>query len=588
MGSSAISYDEVLARLLEAENVIGALLSAQADAVVTNHGVQILRLHETDRALHAAKLSLERLLEDRTRSLIEANEKLLQEISDRKRAEGAFAASEQKFRALLESASEGVVAIDSSKRIVLVNACTEKMFGYRREELTGKSFDFLAPGILPEMDGAGGKDRAESSVLQAALPPREVEVCRKDGTVLPIQISLSFTEVGREPLALALILDLTERRRAESRQRDSQRLESLGLLAGGVAHDFNNLLTAILGNASLLAESVPPHASHYLKAVMGGAEKAAQITRQLLAYAGKGKFSITDLNLSTLVRENAELIRVSIPRGIEISLNLQENIPLIQADAGQIQQVLMNLVINASEAIGETASGTIAIATSEEDVPENIQSSLGSGRYVRVTVSDTGCGMDAAIQARIFDPFYTTKMYGRGLGLSAVRGILRSCGATIDVESEPDKGTTFTLLFPALEIDAGTAAAEAAGFTPAGRATILVVDDEDGVRALATAALERAGHHVLQASQGKEAVELVRSNPEIELVLLDINMPVMGGRAALDEIRVLRPNLPVVVSTGYGADESRRVMASAKEPIAFLPKPYTAQQLVRSIGSALA
>ncbi len=553
MNSSAISYDEVLARLREAEGVIQALLSAQADAVITPGGVHMLRLHATDHALHAAKTSLEQLLADRTRHLMEANEELLRENAERKRAEAALAASESRFRALLESASEAVIA-GPAGRIELVNASTERMFGYERRELSGLPVEKLLPA-----DGVGR---------------------RKDGSEFSVEVSRSIAEVGGEQFALALIADITERKRMEDSLREMQKLESIGLIAGGVAHDFNNLLTAILGHASLLLDDVPAPANRQLQAVIGGAEKAAQVTRQLLAYAGKGQFHITDLDLSALLRENADLIRVSIPKHIEIRLELKDNLPRVQADAGQIQQVLMNLVINAGEAIGEGRSGLIRVATDEL-----VQA---GSRSVRVRVSDNGCGMSESTRDRIFDPFFTTKVYGRGLGLSAVRGILRTCAGSISVESAPGCGTTFQLLFPAVAAGADAAYGSLPCAVASRDATVLVVDDEDGVRAFASAALRGAGYRVLEATHGKEAVDLIGAGEAVDLVLLDVTMPVMGGREALERIVQLRPGLNVMVTSGYGSDEVKRLMSVSGSHAGFIQKPYTAQQLRQCIDSALA
>ena len=584
MSTGAISYDEVVARLKQAEDVIQALLSAQADAVVTRGGVQLLRLQETDRALRLAKESLEGLLEERTQDLLRVNQELIRENTERKRAEEALAASESKFRALLESASEAVLAVDSAGRIAFVNASAEKMFGFERRELAGKPLEALLPGIIDHMNEA----LRDLSPTQHPTKGSGLELAgnRKNGSQFPIEISLSFAVANGERLGLALVTDITERKRIEESLRQGQKLESMGLLAGGVAHDFNNLLTAILGNASLLAEEVPAGAAHHVNALISGAEKAAQITRQLLAYAGKGRFLITDLDLSSLVRENAALFRVSVPKGIEIKLNLKEDLPRIHADAGQIQQVLMNLVLNAAEAIGDAAPGTIGIGTGEEDIPEN-HSEAPAGRYVRIMVSDTGCGMSEATKAQIFDPFFTTKVYGRGLGLSAVLGILRSCAATIEIDSKPGSGTTFKLLFPAVEPDVASSDSAAEGIGARKSATILVVDDEDGVRAFAVAALSRAGYTVLQAAHGKEAVDLIASNRPVDLVLLDVTMPVMSGREALEEIRKLQPNLKVMVTSGYGSEEARRLIVSAGKEAGFLQKPYTAQRLLHFIDSAV-
>jgi PAS domain S-box-containing protein len=573
--SRAISYDDVLNRLREAEDVIQALLLDHADAIVTPGGVHMLRLHETDQALHQAKASLEKLLKDRTSELVRANQELWQEIKERKAAETALAASETKFRALVESAPEAVIAVDEFGFIALVNAATEQMFGYSRNDLIGRPMESLVPQGLVEIGAAQGDRRTPVPV-----PGQEFTARREDGSEFPIELRVSLVDAGDQRMALALVTDISERKTVEARLRETQKLESIGLLAGGVAHDFNNLLTAILGNASLLLDDVPEHAIGRLRAVISGAEKAAQVTRQLLAYAGKGQFLISDIDLSALVRENAELIRISAPKRIEIRLDLKDGLPRIHADAGQIQQVLMNLVINACEAIADGDNGAISISCGAE-------SSAGA-RWVYVTVTDTGCGMSEQTKARIFDPFYTTKVYGRGLGLSAVLGILRSCAATIEIETAPGKGTTFSVLFPAVEAEPKVEAATAPPADSRAGATVLVVEDEDFVRAFTVAALKRAGYSVLQAVHGEEAVAAVREKGRIDLVLLDVTMPVMGGREAFEKIRELRPNLPVMVTSGYGSDETARLMDLVGKEASFIQKPYRAQQLLDSIEAAIA
>jgi len=553
--SPAISYDDVLRRLREAEDVIETLLGARADAVVSQSGVHFLRLQETDRALHFAHDSLRQLLDERTQDLLRANAKL--------------AASEARFRALLESAPEAIVTSGADGRIVLVNSNTEQMFGYNRQELAGAPLELLVPAGTAEIQKAR---------------PEELTGRRKDGSEFPVEVSVSVAEANGELLTLALITDVTDRKRIEAQLRETQKLESAGLLAGGVAHDFNNLLTAILGNASLLSEQVSAEAQPLVDTVISGAQKAALVARQLLAYAGKGKFEIVDLDLSSLVRENAALIRASIPKRIEIQLDLESNLPRVHADAGQLQQVIMNLVINGAEAIGENA-GVITVSTATEQLTDH--TSLAGGRYVRVTVTDTGCGMDDVTKDRIFDPFFTTKTYGRGLGLSAVLGIVRSCAATIAIESAPGRGTTFRLLFPAVETALPSPAPQRQE-TGARTGTVLVVDDEDGVRSFTSAALQRSGYRVLEASHGRQALDLLRNNGKVDIVLLDLTMPVMSGRETFEQMQALRPNLAVVITSGYSSEEAYRLVPAADgtEP-KFLQKPYTPRQLLECIDTAL-
>jgi len=383
-----------------------------------------------------------------------------------------------------------------------------------------------------------------------------------------------------------------ERRSLEEQIQQSQRLESLGLLAGGVAHDFNNLLTGILGNASLALDVLDPPepARGMLESVIQASERAADLTRQLLAYAGKGRFFVRPVDISTLVREIGELMRTSIPKKVRFLLDLADDLPPVEADATQIQQLVMNLVLNAGEAIGDGA-GTVHVVTRLETRSLNGASSASSGRHVCIEVRDTGCGMDEATRAQIFDPFFSTKFTGRGLGLAAALGIARSHQGKIDVESSPGAGSTFRVWLPASEkaaaeerIPAGTHRLHA---DLDGTGGILVIDDEPLVRAIAKSTLEHFGYSVFEAEDGARGVELFRQlQGDIALVLLDLTMPEMGGDEAFVLLRRTQSDIPVILSSGYDEAEATRRFAG-KGVNGFLKKPYTAETLAERVKSIL-
>jgi two-component system CheB/CheR fusion protein len=381
-----------------------------------------------------------------------------------------------------------------------------------------------------------------------------------------------------------------ERKSLEEQIRQSQRLESLGLLAGGVAHDFNNLLTGILGNASLALDVLDPPepARSMLESVIQATERAADLTRQLLAYAGKGRFFVRHVDVSTLVRDIADLMRTSIPKKVRFMLDLAADLPPVEADATQIQQLVMNLVLNAGEAIGEQG-GSIQLATQLEERPSNGAGSPSAGRYIRIEVRDTGCGMDEATRSQIFDPFFSTKFTGRGLGLAAALGIARSHKGQIDVDTSPGNGSVFRVWLPVAEtgtVERGDAAHRSHP-VPAGGGIILIIDDEEVVRGTAKAALEHYGYTVYVAENGPAGIRLFHDfADQISMVLLDLTMPEMSGEETFDRLKQIHADVPIIISSGYDeAEASRRFIG--KGVSGFLKKPYTAETLAELTNAAL-
>jgi len=376
--------------------------------------------------------------------------------------------------------------------------------------------------------------------------------------------------------------------------RQAQRLESIGILAGGVAHDFNNLLTGVLVNAKLILDDVPPDHPARTRAeeIAEAAQRAAGLTRQLLAYSGKGTFDIQRIDLSALVRDTSELTRLSIPKNVSLELELAEALPAINADASQIQQIIMNLVINGAEAITMEKQGSVVMRTGIEDIDEQfIQRTLISdvepGRYVFLEVQDTGYGMDAPTLARIFDPFFTTKFTGRGLGLAAVLGIIRGHKGTVQVQTAPGEGTTFKVLFPASDSTTIPPRPKLEMGTLRGSGTILVVDDEAIVRKVAQAALEQSGYTVISADSGEAAIDLFRkATDEIAIVLLDMTMPGLSGYETFLELKRARPAVKVLLSSGYNEMETTQRFAGQRLA-GFLQKPYTAAALGEKIREVL-
>ncbi len=419
-------------------------------------------------------------------------------------------------------------------------------------------------------------------------------------------VLLHLTPTAQEPSQFRLLTERIEalgrevqrrkeaeaqRRKLEEQMLQTQKLESLGVLAGGIAHDFNNLLTSVIGYCDLAQLEVAPSSPAYtlIEDAVQGARRAAELTQQMLAYAGKARFTVGPVQLSQLVMDITRLLEVSISKKCVLRYDLMPELPHCEADATQLRQVIMNLLINASEAIGDR-SGTITIATGAawcdaQYLRENhVDDGLAEGLYVHLKVADSGHGMTADVRARIFDPFYTTKFTGRGLGLAAVLGIVRAHGGAIRVYSEPGRGTTFKLLFPALPVAEGVpvrAPAADAGWRGSG--TVLVVDDEESIRALGQHILERLGFTVVTAADGREALhryrELADASP---IVLLDLTMPHLDGAATFRELRQLRPDVRVVLMSGY-SEQAVEPQFAGKGLAGFIQKPFRLDELRRVI-----
>ncbi len=446
--------------------------------------------------------------------------------------------------------------------------------------------------------GAGLRSRLEV-LLDATAPTALGEFQSPDGKRTH---SLRGCSLGRRAVGVGFF-DLTARKKFEAEQRataermqHAQKLESLGILAGGIAHDFNNLLAGILGNASLalleLPESSPVRP--LLDRVEATARVASDLTRQMLAYSGRGRFVIEGVDVSTLVEEMVRLLNVTLSDRAVVRYDFAQGLPLIEADASQVRQVVMNLVTNASDAL-EGTSGSICVRTSLQRVDRSYASAywlddeLEPGDYVVIEVSDTGSGMSEATKARLFDPFFTSKAMGRGLGMAAVLGIVRGHKGAIKVYSEEGKGTTIKALFPvapSAEPSGSYAPIESA--RPMDGSLVLVVDDEETVRTIACKVLEREGCRTLAAEDGLEGLRVFEAHAaEIDLVLLDLTMPHLDGEEVFRVIRGLRPELPVILTSGYNEQDTLARFAG-KGLAGFLQKPWTARELIAIASNTLA
>ncbi len=531
----------------------------------------------------------------------------VQDITERKQAEEALRESEEKFRGIYEESPIGIELYDREGRLLDANRACLEIFGISDAKAVKGFKLFEDPNLSGEFKAQ--LQRGENVRYEMAFDFERVRTLglyetTKSGTIhLDLLITpLSGVKKASSIGYLVHVRDITERKQAEeerrkleAQMRDVQKLESLGVLAGGIAHDFNNLLMAILGRADLALHSlsrVSP-AYHHVQEITRSSERAADLCRQMLAYSGKGRFVVGRHDLSEIVREMGQLLEVTVSKNAMVRYTLAEDLPAVESDVTQIRQVIMNLIINASEALGDTR-GVITVATGVMAcdgiylAESYLDDGLPEGQYVTLEVSDTGCGMDAETRSRVFDPFFTTKFTGRGLGLAAVLGIVRGHKGAIRVYSELGKGTTFKILLPAVAWEPGErgGAAEPSVSVPGG-GTVLLVDDDPLVLDVASAMLDQFGFKVLTAVNGREGLELFRAHgEEITCVVLDLTMPVMGGEETFRELRRLRGDVQVILSSGYNEqDVTQRFVG--KGLAGFIQKPYTTASLRKVLSRVL-
>ncbi len=526
------------------------------------------------------------------------NARLTAELAERRRTEEALNESQSLFSSFLDHIPAVVFVQDLQGRIQYSNQAYKDLPG--REAIGSNARDLLAPG-QDEPPGKRPALRGRSVVLDETLSGA-------DGRTRIFETRMFVVDrAGNEPLLGCISVDGTGRRHAEEerlaferRMQQTQKLESLGVLAGGIAHDFNNLLMVILGNADLALSksSAESPVREFISNIDVAAQRAADLANQMLAYSGKGRFLIEPINLSRLVEEMGHLLASVISKRATVHYRLAGTLPAVQADATQLRQVVMNLITNASDALGER-EGVISLATGVVEIPPPGSAAsiaapaLAGGTYVYLEVSDTGGGMDSTTQALIFDPFYTTKQTGRGLGLASVLGIVRGHRGEVKVKSKPGEGTTFTVLLPAA-LDAVSAGSSASGKAAPGQGpatshrTILLVDDEDRVLQTARVMLEESGFTVLTAVDGAEAVEVFRKQAALlSAVVLDMNMPRLDGAAAFRQMHDIAPGVPVILTSGL--DEQEAVSEITGAGLAgFIQKPYRLRALLEKLEAAIA
>ncbi len=527
----------------------------------------------------------------------------IREAAEQRRLRIALRESQEQFRIVADFTYDWEYWVAPDGNLVYVSPSCERITGYERGEFM-RDPDLLARIVHPEDREILERHLREESDSHQPTPV-DFRILHHSGEERWISHACQpvYGPDGCWIGQRASNRDISDRKRAEEERRHlekqmqlSQKLESLGVMASGIAHDFNNLLYAVQGNLELAAMDIPEgtQARHCVEEANEAVRRATDLSDQMLAYSGRGNFVTEKIDLPELIRGTAHLLAASASRNVTIEYRLVDDPPAIEGDPAQLRQVVMNLVMNASEAIG-AESGFIKVDVNLMDASQEylagtyIDDQLPAGRYVRLDVTDTGCGMDTEVVAKAFDPFFTTKFQGRGLGLSAALGIVRGHRGAIEAASERGQGTTFSVLFPALDRPATQPSEDDVEQAKEwrGSATILLVDDNELLRKMLKIRLENMGLTVLTAADGYEALEVFREKmDEIACVLLDLTMPRMGGEEAFRELRRLRDDVPVILSSGYSEDEvAKRFIGRGLA--GFLKKPCTAADLMAKLWEVL-
>ena len=520
---------------------------------------------------------------------------VIHDLTQRKNYESAILDSAMRLRSVLDTTVDGVILIDSRGAVSMFNPACEKLFGFHADEVVGQNVKMLMPEpFRAEHDGylENYRRTGERKIIGIG---REVTGRRKDGTTFPMDLSVGECVIGDQSSYVGVIRDLTERKRAEAQLAQAQKMEAVGQLSGGIAHDFNNLLTVILGNAEVLSDSMKarPDLKTMVDSIMSAADRGSELTQRLLAFSRRQTLQPTNIDCNRLVGRMKELLRRALRENVAIRVETEEGLWPAFADPGQLESALLNLSLNAQDAMPE--GGSLVVATQNIKLDPSYQSvhpEVPPGSYVMIAVTDNGTGMTPDVKAKVFEPFFTTKEVGKGsgLGLSMVYGFVKQSNGHVSIYSEPGLGTTIRLYLPAVAGSAeadGEAAADEPSSSLAGRETVLVVEDDPFVRSYAVSSLGALGYRVLSAADGREAMAELGSHGKIDLLFTDVVMPGgVSGWDLADHALQLRPGMKVLLTSGY-ALESLEAHGRVRPGLAVLNKPYRRAQLAKRVREVL-
>ena len=530
------------------------------------------------------------LILDSRRRTLALNAELEREIEARERSEQSLRDSESMQRALVESLGEGVGLFDAQDRVVFGNQALASTLGVARDELSTKTFaEFLTEESRATLT-ATSPDTGERRSYEVVLE-------QNTSTLLLVTESRFAPNGSHDALTLRVVRDLTDRVVTERRQRDlerelqrSQALQSLAVMAGGVAHDFNNLLCGVVGNADVglrkLPSDAPPVLTRCLTEIMAFAKEAAQLSKQMLAYAGRRSLAMQALDFNGELSAALRLLHATVESKAHLVLELGDALPPVGADRFQLRQVVTNLILNALDAM-EGKRGTLTLRTEylRVDASDGEAYGVGAGRYVKVTVTDTGSGIRPEAREHLFEPFFSTKGTGRGMGLAAAAGIVRAHRGWLGVAGTSSQGTSFSVLLPVAHEAMASRTTTPLAFNAASPPrSILLIDDEPAVRLVTGRMLSELGHRVVTADSGRRGIELLKREPTIDLVVLDLTMPEQSGESTLDELRRVRSNIPVLITSGFQAEDASTLL-QRPNVVGFLDKPHTMTSLEMLLAS---